>query len=133
MPATVTAVRWKYSQKSDQSYPIKIRVTYKTESKYYPVEYKASSLSLSEQNWELIQADPTIKGELKRIRDHIRKCEIEARDVCGEVSLNGKRPFSFTRFDELYHKGSKAKSFLDIFDDYLQCLLNRTHTLTTGY
>ena len=122
MSVTVTAIKWKYNQKQDKSYPIKIRVTYKTESKYYPVNYKGSSLSLTSENWEEINTKEKVSSELRRIRDQIRKSETEARSLCEYITMNGKRPFSFGKFDR-EHKGQSPASFLAIFDSYLQSLL----------
>ena len=122
MIATITAIRWKYSRKKDMSFPIKIRVAHKTQSRYYPIIQEGLSLSLKEEDWNELQTNPKVTGRLRKIRDLVAKWETEARVLVDKITLNGKRPFSYDRFDQEF-KGKSGERFIELFDKYLGDLL----------
>lgn len=122
MTVSIDAVLWKYSKKLDGTFPIKVRVTSKGDSKYYPVIYKGTRLTMSAEDWNQILCNPELDRSLKSVRNVIRQHEANARQVSENVTLNGKKPFSFDRFEREY-KHDTPNSFFGAFDSYLDSLL----------
>jgi integrase/recombinase XerD len=82
---------------------------------------------MSEDEWFQVQTNPGLKGELRKIRDEVRRWEANAKEKVNEVTLSGKRPFSFDRFRQLF-KTDKPTSFFSVFDGYLNDLLTEGRT-----
>ncbi len=122
MIPSITAILWKYFQKADKSFPIKIRVTYRQASKYFPINFESAPLCLTAAEWTEVKSERTTNRRLKVIRNQVVKCEAEARKLCEDLTLNGKRPFSFGQFKQKY-AGDRPTSFLGTFDVYLDSLL----------
>jgi integrase/recombinase XerD len=121
MSTTVTTIQWQYSQKKDGTRPVKIRVTDKTASKYYPVTYENRPLSLLPEQWKEIETNSKLRGELRDVRDVIRREEVRAKEAIEKVTARGRKPFSFERFENEY-RGAKETSFFTVFDRYLESL-----------
>jgi integrase len=80
--------------KDKGKYPLKLRVTYKSDRRYYGTSYDATL-----KEWEIINSKET-DGRLRKIRNAIAILE-EKADKCCETII----PFSFTGFEnEFFEK-----------------------------
>jgi integrase/recombinase XerD len=122
MNVIVDTIQWTYSERADKTYPIKLRVMFKGESKYIPVVIDGRRLSLSKEGWSEVQFHKNVRGEKKRIKDVIRKLEAKALQTIDETTHHGKRPFSFQTFSDKFVSKEVNHWFFQAFDKYLDQL-----------
>ena len=110
-------------QKKDGSYPIKVRVTFDREQKYYKTGY-----SLTIEDFEKIFSDPNIRGKNKTIRDQLNRILTKA-DNCKAAIEN----FDFPLF-ELHFLGSNEVLPNDVFAGFESYIteLERTGSPSTA-
>ncbi|SHL89269.1 hypothetical protein SAMN05444266_105378 [Chitinophaga jiangningensis] len=77
--------------KGGERFPLKLRVTYKGERKYYATGFDATA-----EEWDLLNPT-TAKGDLRRIPQELRIFEKNAAR-CSEELI----PFSIARFESSY-------------------------------
>ena len=69
-------------------YPLKLRVTYKADRKYYGTSYDATL-----KEWDIINSKDSV-GKLRKIRNGIAILEEKTYNCCEAIV-----PFSFTAFE----------------------------------
>ncbi|MDN3659492.1 site-specific integrase [Ferruginibacter paludis] len=80
--------------KNEGRFPLKLRVTYKSERKYYSTGYSASL-----DEWELINSSDA-KGKLRKIKLDISGIENDAQKCCDEITSFSFKQFEYLFFDE---------------------------------
>jgi hypothetical protein len=90
---TVTIVPDKRRMKDDVTYPLKLRVTYKGNRKYYATGYNASLKDYS------LMMENKVRGELRKINLALREIQINAQKCCDSLES-----FSFLKFEALAKK-----------------------------
>jgi len=92
--------------KSEGRFPLKLRITYKGERKYYGTGFDASA-----DEWEAINS-AGVRGNLRRIKNDIAEVEKKAQK-CAELIA----PFSFRQFEnDFFEKGTRFESLQSAFD-----------------
>jgi integrase/recombinase XerD len=79
--------------KSNERYPLKLRVTFKGKRKYYSTSYDVSN-----EEWEIINSTDA-KGNLRKIKNGIAAIETKSQKLCEEII-----PFSFYDFEKEFFK-----------------------------
>lgn len=74
--------------KNSDSFPLKLRITYKGKRKYYSTGHDVSL-----EDWEIVNSSGA-KGKLRDLKNSIAIVEDDARKFCAEIS-----PFSFYQFE----------------------------------
>ncbi|WP_341224805.1 site-specific integrase [uncultured Arcticibacterium sp.] len=98
--------------KKDGTYPLKLRVTYNRDQKYYSI-----GLSYSEDDWTKINSIRPGK-EFRQIKLLLSKIESRADDIIKEIF-----PFTFEDFEKRFNaKPKKTSDLLSSFDDYEEML-----------
>lgn len=124
MSATAEAIQWKGNKKKDGTYPIKIRIMWKGESKYFPVKVDGKAIGLTEADW-LHLSTGRQKGDKLIMKDAVRAEEARAKLAISKVTQHGQVAFSFIRFAEEFQSDKNHQTkFFEIFDGYLSELLN---------
>jgi len=77
--------------KNDERFPLKLRITYKGDRKYYATGY-----SSTDEEWLVINS-PEAKASLRKIKQEISIIERNAQKCCEEIS-----PFSFLQFEKAF-------------------------------
>jgi integrase/recombinase XerD len=92
--------------KSKGRLPLKLRITYKGERKYYGTGFDASS-----EDWAIINSAGA-KGDLRRVKNDIAEVEKKAQECAGRIA-----PFSFKQFErDFYGKSIRFESLQSAFD-----------------
>ncbi|GAB4017148.1 phage integrase SAM-like domain-containing protein [Spirosoma koreense] len=114
MSATVNFYFDTRKQKKDGSFPVKLRVTYQRQQRYYPTE-----ISLTEAQWEKV-------GKPKPREDFIRdiKALLDSFNNRAERVIRNLPVFSFEEFESRYVGESTAKSdhVMALFDAHIKQL-----------
>ena len=93
--------------KTGGKYPLKLRITYKGERKYYNTIH-----DLTEQEWEKMNSD-SAKGALRSIRNDIAKLEGDA-----DLLIQTMGDFSFAKFERKFFISANGLEFLkSAFED----------------
>jgi integrase/recombinase XerD len=101
-------------KKVDGRFPLKIRISYRGERRYYGIGYDASL-----EEWKLINSTDA-RGKLKKIRFAIVEIESNAEICCAEIV-----PFSFRRFEyNFFDKKIEFQNVESAFNVYIQQLRN---------
>ncbi len=104
----IVAVCPDYRRKlQNEKYPLKLKITFKGQRRYYATGYSATK-----DEWLIINSS-SVKGKLKTIRNEIVKIESKAEEKISRLSL-----FSFQSFqDEFFEQPIRYKSLRTIFED----------------
>lgn len=95
--------------KHSEQFPLKLRITYKGERKYF-----ATSYDVTEAQW-IAMGSNDVKGELRKIKHAVTEIEIEASKCCDAIS-----PFSFTSFEHRFFKQQTTfQNIESAFKDYI--------------
>ncbi|MDQ2720438.1 MAG: site-specific integrase [Bacteroidota bacterium] len=106
---TVTIVPDKRRLKDNVTYPLKLRVTYKGERKYYATGYNASL------NDYLLLMENKVRGELRKTNFALREIQINAQKCC-----DGLENFSFLKFEaSFFPKKVTVTNLQSGFDSYI--------------
>lgn len=98
--------------KLHEKYPLKLRITFKGERKYYNTIYDATK-----KEWEEINSE-AVKGKLRTIRNEISSLEKEIL-----ASIEKIHPFSFQKFEKKFLKNRQEfASLKSAFDAYINRL-----------
>jgi integrase/recombinase XerD len=111
-------------KKNDESLPLKLRITYKGERRYYSVGY-----DVTDEEWNIVNS-VNAKGKLRDIKSSVAIIENDARKVCNEIT-----PFSFVQFEyEFFDQRIKYESLQSAFDAYVKELKeNRQYGTAASY
>lgn len=94
----------------DDKYPLKLKVTYKGERKYY-----GTGDAVTLKQWEELH-QPNIKGKLKTIKTNVVSIEEKAEGIIKKIS-----PFTFLAFqDEFFEKPIKYESLKNLFESIIE-------------
>ncbi|KAA9356851.1 MULTISPECIES: site-specific integrase [Larkinella] len=86
--------------KADNTYPLKLRLTYQRDRKYYSI-----GIDLTPALWADVEDKTKTRRELREIRNRINDFEGRAAQV-----MKGMESFSFLAFEEMYFRSEKADS-----------------------
>lgn len=103
-------------------YPLKLRLTYKGERKYYNTIY-----DMSMKDWETMNSE-SAKGKLRTIRNDISRLENDANEL---IQTMGN--FSFAKFERKFFVNATAFSKLKgAFEDYIDRISKEGRAGTAG-
>lgn len=116
---TIAVIPDKRSQKKDGTHPIKLRVIYNRETRYF-----STGLSVTPEDWEKIAARKA-RGTLKEVQDEVVAIETKAH-----ATLNNIGAFTLNRFQDAYNgipvnrekeaePTPKLKKIADVFQSYV--------------
>jgi site-specific recombinase XerD len=106
--------------KSDERFPLKLRITYKGERRYYATGYDASDIE-----WNVINS-PDAKGNLRKIKNAIAEIENNAQKCCQEII-----PFSFRKFEnDFFDRQIEFQNVESAFNAYINRLNNNNQAGT---
>lgn len=77
--------------KKDDTYPVKLKITFRRTRKYYNTAY-----DLTEQDWQSVN-EPNNRGDKRKQKLKLAEIETKAQACCNEIS-----PFSFEEFESLF-------------------------------
>ena len=104
-------------QKLDGTYPVRLRVTFQRERKYYSTKLP----DLTPLEWEKLNGDRLRDEKLREVRDKIKTYESDADTVMKELPR-----FTFARFEKLYFDDhsvdskSKAEDVYNAFEEQVK-------------
>lgn len=99
-------------KKKDNTYRIKLRITFQRKRVYYPLSY-----SLSIDEWEKVQSTKS-RGDFKKLRLFFNKVEQRANDVIKEIPI-----FTFQEFERKFNgQMSDDVDVLAHMDNYIKVL-----------
>lgn len=120
--ATPEAILWQWSANNEGKHPIKIRMTYNRERRYYPIDYEGKKLFLTASEWEEIQDRKiSVRNKKKEIRECVDAMTTQASQAI-EKTTNNDRPFTWERFEDEFLVNDSSKGLLSLFDDHLEVL-----------
>ncbi len=110
--------------KNDDTIPLKLRITFKGERKYYGTGYSATN-----NEWQLINS-VAAKGKLRNIKNEISAIEINAEKVISRINK-----FSFKEFEQaFFDKPIKYQTLQNAFETYINKLhLNEQYGTASSY
>ena len=89
--------------KTDARFPLKLRITYKGERKYY-----ATGLDASLEQWETINS-PDAKGKSQKMRNQMAGIEEKALGIASKIT-----PFSFVTFERAFFTAPPAVETVEV-------------------
>jgi integrase len=108
MKASTSIILDTRKQKKDGTYPVKLRVTYNRQQKYYPTKY-----SLTKDDFEKARSSKP-RGDFKDMALHLHAVETKAINVIDSLPF-----FSWQMFDKQYiTKLTGTASLSEVFDTY---------------
>lgn len=99
---TYTTVLFTKQPKQDNTFPLKLRITYQRKQQYYGI-----GKSATKETWEKLK-ESNLKGELRKLKLAISEVEEGAKDIIDKI-INKDGEFSFHRFKEII-SGNDSKS-----------------------
>lgn len=109
---TTEIVLWKWTKLKGGGHPVKLRVTYMREPKYYGSKY-GLKMALTEKEFQSVMKNP--RGENRKKRDFLEAYKSQVEKFISEL---GPFNFSFEALEGKMRKVSKTKSIL--FTDAIQ-------------
>ncbi|MES2386830.1 MAG: site-specific integrase [Bacteroidota bacterium] len=117
--ATIAVIADKRSQKKDGTHPVKLRVIYMRETRYF-----STGLAVSSEDWDKIVARKA-RGTLKEIQDQVVAIESKAYEVAASIGA-----FTLNRFQDAYNglpvqqekeaePMPKLRTVYDVFEVYI--------------
>ncbi len=101
-------------KKNNDRLPLKLRITYKGERRYYSTGY-----DVTPEEWNILNSE-NAKMKLRDIRNNIAIIEHDARKVCDDIT-----PFSFIRFEhEFFDQRIRYENIKSAFAAYIADLKN---------
>lgn len=121
-----TPILWSHSQNSKGQHPVKLRVTFQRQTRYYQV-YNAdrSKLFLTRENYQYLTCSDrrNLRGKDKVLREYIDSIAIKAKESIETITYKGHLPFDFTQFEKAYLGEVSNEYFLAYFEQYLNQLI----------
>ena len=110
--------------KADELFPLKLRITYKGERRYYATGYDSNKT-----NWTLIQ-EKKARGKLRKVADALLKTQADAQKCCDQLES-----FSFSKFEAAFFpKSSPITNLESAFQAYIKILNDNGQVATAdGY
>ncbi|MCK3683967.1 site-specific integrase [Maribellus sp. YY47] len=97
-------------QRADETYAVKLRITYKRQQKYYPI-----GIWLNEEAWQRTQQDNPRKG-YKENKLYFNEIEKRAIDIIKQL-----HPFSFSGFKRKFNQDSQQQlDTVELFNEYIK-------------
>lgn len=97
-------------KKKDNTFRIKLRITFQRKRRYYPLPY-----ALTKEEWEKV-IDPKSRGKHKDIRLYCNKIEQRANDVIRSMDV-----FTFEQFERVFNgSNSNDVNVFTHFDNYIK-------------
>ena len=95
--------------KTGAKFPLKLRITYKGERKYY-----ATGIDVSDEQWEIINS-AEVKGKFQKIRIEMAEIEKKALDCVFKIV-----PFSFVVFEREFFRAAPREQTLEMaYESYI--------------
>ncbi len=98
-------------KKQDETYPVKLRVTYQRKRKYYGLPY-----SFTKDDFKRITGEKP-RGQVKDIKLELSLIEQKARDIIKNLPA-----FSFKRFEQYFFSNTAGADLFFYFDNYIKRL-----------
>lgn len=109
---TTAIIHDKRFTRKDGTYPVKLRITYNRQQKYYP-----TGVRLSSEDWLKVFSEKA-KGDYKDNQMFLNKIEKHAVEIIKEMPV-----FTFTLFEKKFNQKPKADETLeDVFNEYISQL-----------
>ena len=103
-------------EKKNKKFPVKLRVTYEREAKYYP-----TNIDLLQSEFEKIQIGGKLSSSLRTINEELIAIQSKANEI-----IQSMKPFSFFSFERKIGQKSGDKGLVQtIYNEYLQNLRNQ--------
>jgi integrase/recombinase XerD len=118
---TIEAVLRKSHTNAIGQHPVKVRVTYNRNAKFYPISIDGKPLYLKESDWTDLNTIK-VRKEKRNIKTSIEDRVASARAAKERIVQNG-RVFSFERFENEFLLKTSEKGFIGHFEEYLDELL----------
>jgi len=117
------SILWSYSANKDGLHPVKIRILYNREYKYYPVQWENKNLFLNKaEGSHIIDTDKKkLKGRNREIKEKIDSLIFAAYSAIEKITSNG-RQFNFERFERNFVSESISGGFFYWYGTYLSAL-----------
>lgn len=113
---TTAIIHDKRFKRKDNTYAVKLRLTYFREQRYYPV-----NSSLSEDDWEKIHSEKPRKEHKEKLL-YFNGIEKKAVDIINEMPV-----FSFAAFEKKFNqKPKKDVDTISLFETYIEQLKNES-------
>lgn len=104
------------NKKSDETYPVTLRITFQRKQVYYVINYKDKGISLTKEEFiQVMDNMVRLGGTLASIRK-----EINAEKVRAEEVVNSMDEFSFKAFESKYLFKAKAGDVATVFDEVIR-------------
>lgn len=110
--------------KNDDSIPLKLRITFKGQRKYYGTGY-----SVTDDEWKVINSAEA-KGKLRKIKNEMSAIETKADKVISNINS-----FTFKAFEQaFFDKVIKYQTLESAFESYIKKLdFNEQHGTASSY
>jgi integrase/recombinase XerD len=119
---TLKVEPYTYYKKKDGLFPVKLQLTFKRKTTYYPLKIDGKNVSVSLADWDAINTAQPRKNN-KIIKEAIEDLKSRAREAIHIITFRNQ-PFSLERFERQFLPGITNKGFFDYFNSYLQDLAN---------
>lgn len=121
---TLAIIQDKRIKRKDNTYAIKLRVTYQAIQKYYPL-----GVHLTVEDWAKVY-NPKVKGKLKEHQLFFNKIEQKAHQTLRTVD-----PFSFEGFNKAFNKKTDlSKDVFTFYDEFIKTLKkNKQYGTASSY
>lgn len=104
-------------------YPLKLRLTYKRERKYYSI-----GKMVSEDEWQSLNSEKA-KGKLRHLRNELTQIEVMAQETAEKIV-----PFSFILFERQYFESPQVTDLntilADCYNEYIEGLIKNQQIKT---
>ncbi len=96
--------------KKDNTFPVKLRITFERKQKYYPTQF-----DLTEKEFEAIMYGQRKNDAAKQVFNSLQAYENKAREIINQLPF-----FSFETFEKKYYSNRAAKDTInDAFENYI--------------
>lgn len=108
----------KRRQKNDNTYPVKLRITFLRKQKYYTL-----AVNLTKEDYELISNNQvgSLKGDIQR-KDNLKKVKLklDGHLLKAHQVIDCMNSFSFEQFEKsMFEQKPKANDFFSIFQNHI--------------
>ncbi len=109
-------------RKTSKGYPVKLRVTFNRQPRYY-----TTGVYLSESDFDKLNSiNP--RGKLKEVKIQLESIEGKAINILKDIEQN----FSFDKFKELYFSKPKSTDLIHVFDEVIDKLKEESRVGTAS-
>lgn len=118
---TIEPELYTYYKNRSPHFPVRLKIIAGGKARFYPILHNEKKIFMTQPQWEAMQTKG-IRGENKQVRDSIESQVSRAKEIKNRIIALGL-PFTFDRFISEFKYSESKKSFVEIFEGYLQGLL----------